>query len=62
MFRENSTYSDALQDIKAVTDKIELGICDVMRIVGISYNRASRHYMQGKKKITIYQLAMKLTN
>lgn len=41
-------------------DKWELGVYDVMKCVGVGYNKARKVYMNGKSKITIFKLAERM--
>ncbi len=59
MAREKEFYRDVLADLKETTDKTILTTSDVRRIIKRRHEEA-RKYMDGKKTITIYQLAQKL--
>lgn len=60
MAREKANFRETVADLSEKNGgKVELGVNDVKRIMGVGYNRAIA-YMDGKKKITIYQLANKL--
>lgn len=59
MAREKEFYRDVLADLKETTDKTILTTTDVQRVIKRRYEEA-RKYMDGKKTITIYQLAQKL--
>lgn len=60
MPREKENFREVLVHIADVTGKMELGVYDVMKYMGIGYARAKKDYMNGKKKITAHQLASRL--
>ena len=60
MAREKENYRLVLAHIADTTGKMELGVYDVMKYMGIGYAKASKEYMDGKKKITAHKLANKL--
>lgn len=57
--QEKKYYREVVADIKESTGKTLLGINDVRQYLHISYSKAL-HYMDGEKKITVFQLAAKL--
>ena len=59
MAREKEFYRDVLADLKETTGKTILTTSDVQRVIKRRYEEA-RKYMDGKKTITVYQLAQKL--
>ena len=59
MSREKANFRDVVADIVEVTGKRELGINDVKKFLKIGQNKAVE-YMDGKKKITVYEFAQKL--
>lgn len=59
MAREKENFRDVVADIVETTGKRELGINDVKRFLKIGQNKAVE-YMDGQKKITVYQFARKL--
>ena len=59
MAREKAYYSDVLADLQKKTTKVILGINDIRAILQLGYDKAFQ-FMEGKKSITIYQLASRL--
>ena len=43
-----------------IGEKWELGVYDVMKCVGVGYNKARKVYMNGKSKITVFKLAERM--
>ena len=60
MAREKENYRLVLAHISDTTGKMELGVYDVMKYMGIGYEKARTKYMDGQKKITAHKLASKL--
>lgn len=59
MAREKEFYRDVLADLKETTGKTILTTTDVQKFLKKRYSEA-RKYMDGKRTITVYQLAQKL--
>ena len=59
MAREKEFFRDIVADIFEITGKRVLGVNDVKKYLHIGHNKALE-YLEGKKNITIYQLAQKL--
>ena len=59
MPREKENFRDVVADIVETTGKRELGINDVKKFLKIGQSKAVE-YMDGQKKITVYQFARKL--
>lgn len=59
MPREKEHFRDVVAEITEKTGKTILGVNDIKAYLHISYNKAVK-YLDGKKTITVFQLASKL--
>lgn len=59
MPREKPYYRDVLADVVEVTGKRMLGVYDIMKYLGIGYNKATA-YLNGGKEITAHIFAGEL--
>lgn len=59
MAREKEFFRDVVADIVEVTGKRVLGVCDIMKYLGVGYNTAIG-YLDGEKTINVFKLASKL--
>ena len=59
MPREKEFYREVVAEITECTGKTILGVNDVRSYLKVGYNKAVE-YMDGQKKVTVFQLARKL--
>ena len=59
MAREKEFFRETVAEITETTGKRILGVYDIMEYLKIGYNKA-QGYLDGKKKINVFQLASKL--
>lgn len=59
MAREKEYFRDVVEDIVENTGKRMLGVCDIMKYLGVGYNTASE-YLKGEKTINVFVLASQL--
>ena len=59
MAREKMYFRETVAEITEITGKRILGVYDIMEFLKIGYNKAQK-YLDGKKTITVFQLASKL--
>ncbi len=59
MSREKPYFRETVADIIERTGKVVLGVYDVKNYLKVGHNKAAE-YLDGEKKITVYQLAQKL--
>ncbi len=59
MPREKEFFRETVADIIERTGKTLLGVNDIKKYLKVGHNKAVE-YLEGKKNITVYQLARKL--
>ena len=59
MPREKAYFREVVADITERTGKTILGVNDLRSFLGVGHNKAV-DFLDGKKTITVYQLAQKL--